>query len=213
MISIYTGKNIQIENKIIKYFSENNLENFKKSGKQKKIKDILKINYSNSKYKEEANLAQPNNTLSRKEIFRDNDLIFDGKKNYIKKPIATVTTKQDRHPNSGVIVYPAQQEGKANFRYLTPRECFILMGFEEKDYQQLINNNFEKKKNVKFFTYEKLYKLSGNSIVVNVLEGIFKQIDEIDKKILFKKQLSQIFYDEYENIKNQKLQESRLAYI
>lgn len=40
------------------------------------------------------------------------------------------------------------------------------MGFDEKDYEQLINNNFEARKNALFFSRDRLYKLAGNSIVV-----------------------------------------------
>lgn len=49
-------------------------------------------------------------------------------------------------------------------RKLTPRECWRLMGFTDEDYDkaQEVNSNTQ------------LYKQAGNSIVVPVLEGIFK---------------------------------------
>lgn len=51
-------------------------------------------------------------------------------------------------------------------RKLTPRECFRLMGFtdEEFDRAEAVNSNAQ------------LYKQAGNSIVVNVLEHIFRAI-------------------------------------
>lgn len=52
-----------------------------------------------------------------------------------------------------------------SIRRLTPRECWRLMGFDDED--------FEKAKKVNSNT--QLYKQAGNSIVVNVLEQIFKQ--------------------------------------
>lgn len=52
-------------------------------------------------------------------------------------------------------------------RKLTPRECFRLMGFSDSD--------FEKAQAVCSDT--QLYKQAGNSIVVNVLEAIIKNID------------------------------------
>ena len=52
-------------------------------------------------------------------------------------------------------------------RYITPKECFRLMGFDDKDVDILIENNFSK---------TQLYKMAGNSIVVNVLESIFKEL-------------------------------------
>lgn len=52
-------------------------------------------------------------------------------------------------------------------RKLTPRECFRLMGFSDGDFDkaQAVCSNTQ------------LYKQAGNSIVVNVLEAIIKNID------------------------------------
>ena len=51
-------------------------------------------------------------------------------------------------------------------RKLTPKECWRLMGFDDKDFEkaQKVNSNSQ------------LYKQAGNSIVVNVLEGILKNL-------------------------------------
>ena len=178
----------KIKNQVEDYIENNDLrkEEFREKLeiKTKTLKDILKINYeANNLYKEEANRIQPNETPSRIKIYEENDKIFDGKKILIDT-IATITTKQDRNPNSGVIDYDSGRLGKSKFRYLTPRECFMLMGFDEKDFQILIDNNFTVGKNRKFFTDSKLYKLAGNSIVVNVLEQIFMQVDYINRNIL-----------------------------
>ena len=54
-------------------------------------------------------------------------------------------------------------------RKLTPKECFRLMGFDDED--------FYKAKNVCSNT--QLYKQAGNSIVVDVLEYLFKEIMEV----------------------------------
>lgn len=54
----------------------------------------------------------------------------------------------------------------ATVRKLTPRECWRLMGFTDED--------FEKAQEVNSDT--QLYKQAGNSIVVNVLMAIFKQM-------------------------------------
>ena len=51
-------------------------------------------------------------------------------------------------------------------RKLTPRECWRLMGFTDEE--------FEKVKNINSNT--QLYKQAGNSIVVNVLVEIFKNL-------------------------------------
>lgn len=52
-------------------------------------------------------------------------------------------------------------------RKLTPTECFRLMGFYDKDVQILIENKISN---------SQLYKMAGNSIVVNVLVAIFKEL-------------------------------------
>lgn len=51
-------------------------------------------------------------------------------------------------------------------RKLTPREAWRLMGFNDSDFEKAekINSNTQ------------LYKQAGNSIVVNVLEAIFKKL-------------------------------------
>ena len=58
-------------------------------------------------------------------------------------------------------------------RKLTPRECWRFMGFTDEDFDKAekVNSNTQ------------LYKQAGNSIVVPVLEGIFKQLigSEVDK--------------------------------
>ena len=50
-------------------------------------------------------------------------------------------------------------------RRLTPKECFLLMGFSIDDFNKLYN-----------FSDTQLYKMAGNSIVVNILESIFYNI-------------------------------------
>jgi DNA (cytosine-5)-methyltransferase 1 len=110
--------------------------------------------------------------------------LFDGK-NY-SSYVPTITTKQDRRPNSGVVVYDSKRAGKAKFRYLTAREALLLMGFEDKDYESLIDGNFKKDIVHDFFTYTKIIKMAGNSIVVPVLEEVFKQINYVDEHFLSK---------------------------
>lgn len=187
MLSVFVGTNNFIKTiELSKYFAKHNLEDEKyvKTLKIPKthLSEILKLDYSKEIYRKEADSCQPNDTPSRRDIYVNNDQLYTN--NQIKDiNVATITTKQDRHPNSGVIDYDNGKEGKSKFRYLTPRECFLLMGFEEKDFNVIIENNFKNKKN-NFFNIEKLNKLAGNSIVVNVLEEIFKQVDYINQHIL-----------------------------
>lgn len=179
MISVYVGKNKQLRKRVSRYFEKNDLE--KVHLMQKELKDFLRINYSIADYKREADQCTPNDTPSRRKIYLDNDKLYHS--NEFKDVIKTITTKQDRNPNSGVIDYPNEIEGKSSFRYLTPRECFLLMGFEEEDFSNLIKNNFLNNGR-QFYGNEKLFKLAGNSIVVNVLVEIFSQIIDIKEKVL-----------------------------
>lgn len=52
-------------------------------------------------------------------------------------------------------------------RKLTPKECFRLMGFDDKDCDVLVANRISN---------TQLYKMAGNSIVVDVLEEIFVEL-------------------------------------
>ena len=57
-------------------------------------------------------------------------------------------------------------DDKSNVRKLTPRESWRLMGFSDEDFEkaQAVNSNAQ------------LYKQAGNSIVVNVLEAVLKNL-------------------------------------
>ena len=95
--------------------------------------------------------------------------------------VRTITTKQDRHPNSGNLYFDSGIEGRGKFRYLTPRECFLFMGFDEEDFDNVICNNPAVKKNSILFPRDKLIRMAGNSIPVKLLEGIFLQIKMLDE--------------------------------
>ena len=58
-------------------------------------------------------------------------------------------------------------ENTYRIRKLTPLECFRLMGFDDEDYYILKENGISN---------SQIYKMAGNSIVVNVLEEIFKML-------------------------------------
>lgn len=52
-------------------------------------------------------------------------------------------------------------------RRLTPKKCFRLMGFEDKDCDILSANKISN---------GQIYKMAGNSIVVDILEEIFVEL-------------------------------------
>jgi DNA (cytosine-5-)-methyltransferase len=183
MLSVLAENDIEIR-RIDEYLNANDLQTFKTT-QLKNISDFLRLDYSVEKYKKEAIESTPRFTESRKKFFRDNIVLATGTK--INASAAkTVTTKQDRNPNSGIIKYAKNDylvEWNTHYRNLTPRECFMLMGFKEEQFDLLLLNNFENKKGSYFLTASKLIKMAGNSIVVPILEEIFKQMEEI-KKIL-----------------------------
>ena len=55
---------------------------------------------------------------------------------------------------------------KLRIRKLTPKECWRLMGFEDKDFEKVDGK----------LSNTQLYKQAGNSIVVDVLVEIFKEL-------------------------------------
>ena len=73
-----------------------------------------------------------------------------------KEMIQTLTTFQDK----GVVM------NDLRIRKLTPKECWLLMGFDDEDFEKAsqVNSNTQ------------LYKQAGNSIVINVLIAIFKEL-------------------------------------
>ncbi len=186
MLSILTYNDPDIEVSIEEFFKEHDLENiaYRKSLKieEPKLKNFLRTDYRKKKYKDEAIESQPNATQSRKDIWEDNLKLTDAKGRVKDTFTATITTKQDRNPNSGNLRVNFNN-GKAEFRYLTPRECFLLMGFLEEDYDKLLEGNFYIKKNAKVFTRDNLIKMAGNSIAVNVLEEIFRQVIDLDEML------------------------------
>ena len=72
-----------------------------------------------------------------------------------KEQIQTLTTQN----NLGVV-------NNMRIRKLTPRECFRLMGVKDKDFEKVAKNQSD----------SSLYHLAGDSIVVNVLMAIFKEV-------------------------------------
>ena len=187
MLSILTYNDEDVEQLLEDFFNKNDLESSEYRNaagiKPGMLSDFLRVDYNDEKYLKEAEECQPNKTVSRMKIWEENPQLTDPDGViYDNKITATITTKQDRHPNSGNLAVPFQN-GKAPFRYLTPRECFLLMGFKEEEYDRILDNNFKIKKNSMLFTRDNLIKMAGNSIAVNVLSAIFHQIVHLDEML------------------------------
>lgn len=147
------------------------------------ISDLLRIsNDKKTNLWKEAVECTPNNTISRRKIWNENPKIVDEKGNLTKERfIRTVTTKQDRHPNSGNIYFDCGIEGRGKFRYLTPRECLLFMGFKDSDYEKLQENNPIQRGRTHLFPRDKIIRMAGNSIPVKMLEGFFFQLYDLEK--------------------------------
>ncbi|MDU3323775.1 DNA cytosine methyltransferase [Clostridium sp.] len=92
---------------------------------------------------------------------------FNGKLEVIDSFCTTITTKQNRNPNSGVIDL---KDGR--YRYLTERECWKLQGYSDKDFEAALKAH----PGIPGKLNGALYKQAGNSIPVPIFEAIFKQL-------------------------------------
>lgn len=86
---------------------------------------------------------------------------FNGKLEIIKDHCKTITTKQCRCPNSGIV-----DLGNGQYRLLTELECWRLQGYSDDDFFAAAKVNGS----------TALYQQAGNSIPVPIFESIFKTI-------------------------------------
>ena len=95
--------------------------------------------------------------------------------------LPTLTTRGD---TLGVVVKNEINGSESlRIRKLTPREVFRLMGVKDRDYDKIAD-----------FSNSSLYKLAGNSIVIQVLMGIFGELLGIDYKKKIKESVKEIVW-------------------
>ena len=192
MLSVFVGNNQQLKAEILSQFekwgekdTDYIVEQYKASAyyKSKKVKDLLRIpKNTDSPLWQEAVDCTPNDTPSRRKIWNENPKIIDENGNITKETfIRTITTKQDRHPNSGNIYFDCGIQNRGKFRYLTPRECLLFMGFTDNDYERLQKKNPEQRIKSCLFPRDKIIRMAGNSIPVKMLEGFFYQLYSFEK--------------------------------
>ena len=87
-------------------------------------------------------------------------LALDEQNKYIRTDgtVGTIMTDGSSPKHNNRVILPNYR-----IRKLTPKECWRLMGFDDTDFD----------KAEKVCSNTQLYKQAGNSVVVNVLEGIF----------------------------------------
>lgn len=185
MISVLAHKE-DVKQEIANYFFMNDLEVYSPNTPVRPLSEFLRLDYSCERYRLEAIESTPAYTPSRQKIFENNVILATDNVAKSNEYARTITTKQDRNPNSGVIEYQNEFLTDINKKYrnITPREAFLLMGFSEEVFTILMENNIELSNGKRILPPSKLIRLAGNSIVVQVLEHIFTQIDEIHREIL-----------------------------
>jgi DNA (cytosine-5)-methyltransferase 1 len=92
-------------------------------------------------------------------------IAYDEQNGYIRKDgcVGTIMTDGSSPKKNNRVI---ESGSELRIRKLTPKECFRLMGFDDESFHkaEAVNSNSQ------------LYKQAGNSIVVNVLEAIFRQM-------------------------------------
>ena len=141
----HLGSKLDIESKLIK--------------KERKYKfdKFFRNDYTNPTIKAEADIAQLYRTPSREQMWRIN-----GRELNENTVVRTITCNMDRTHCAALFPYSGAKGD--SYRRPTIREAFLLMGFSEKEYEKTLSLAY---------SYRKMNKLIGNSIVVNVLEEIF----------------------------------------
>ena len=145
----------------------------------KSIKDFLDLNESNYLTNQQLTYILDANDVALKSGRNINNRIVNPS---IAKTISCRGASDQRADVSNFVVdYPNEivtvgelkdlwlSGEDIKVRKLTPKECWRLMGFSDLDYEKAskVNSNTQ------------LYKQAGNSIVVNVLEAILKNLLEV----------------------------------
>ena len=136
----------------------NALDSIKKSERVYDFNRFFRNDYSNPVYRNEADIAQLNRTPSREVMWRIN-----GRELNEKTTVRTITCNMDRTHCAALFPYKGAKGD--SYRRPTIREAFLLMGFTEEEYERTLHLDY---------SYRKMNKLIGNSIVVDVLAEVFK---------------------------------------
>ena len=119
---------------------------------------FFRNDYSIEKYRNEADIAQLNRTPSREQMWEIN-----GRELNENTTVRTITCNMDRTHCAALFPYKGAKGD--TYRRPTIREAFLLMGFTEEEYE---------KTEYLDYSYRKMNKLIGNSIVVDVLAEVFR---------------------------------------
>ena len=129
----------------------------RKQERRYEFSKFFRDDYSNPTLKAEADIAQLYRTPSREQMWRIN-----GRELNKDTTVRTITCNMDRTHCAALFPYTGAKG--ESYRRPTIREAFLLMGFTEAEFEKTLSLAF---------SYRKMNKLIGNSIVVNVLEELF----------------------------------------
>lgn len=120
---------------------------------RKTPRNIIEFLEDNSQVSDEFLVTQPSvlNVIGHKGIKRAS---------IITDCAYTITERQDRCPAQILSI------GNNKYRFLTPKECWMLQGFDESDYNAA----------AKVSSKRALYKQAGNTIPIPILEAIYKEL-------------------------------------
>lgn len=115
--------------------------------------------YRDKEYKERYTIHAPSmlKAIENRASYRRLDILNE--RSYCN----TITTRQDRSPNSGVW-----KEGN-HYRYISERESFLLQGLSPKQFERIHNGNTSGMNRA-------LYKIAGNAFSVNVIQEILRTL-------------------------------------
>lgn len=110
--------------------------------------------------------ASENEKVIEPKIIREEPLEREGWHNHAKEVISTQGVCRTLCAQANNLVTKIKEPCNLRIRKLTPKECWRLMGFDDEDFEKAskVNSNSQ------------LYKQAGNSIVVDVLCYIFREM-------------------------------------
>ena len=106
---------------------------------------------------------------------KPNILIGSTQKNaFVGDGTISCTLTEAMGKGGGQIPMVGTMDEEIEVRRYTPKECFRLMGFDDEDADLLSASGISN---------TQIYKMAGNSIVVNMLEHLFCQIFDSENKL------------------------------
>lgn len=134
--------------------------------------NILEVRGMNMDQMYVDNISEKNSFVKRKsqEMLEENGYLPEMYNPYNKLEVDGVAPTQTTCCNSASSSAAVMiKQPQLRIRKLTPKECFRLMGFDDADHDVLVENGISN---------SQIYKMAGNSIVVDVLEAIFTNLNE-----------------------------------